>query len=177
MPFPVSPIQQKAINNLRNLGVYQERPVGKRGAYLVVDPGVTSGWALFSGNGYLVDWGQISGGVSGMALFLQEDLKEVPDAIIYEVYQIRGLAQNLPPAAKVTLALIALLKKFGKGHEIPTPGMQASNKPVAERWTRLTPQGPHSQSHWVDAVNHGWYFLVTKRIVIPTIVWAKEFAS
>ena len=133
--------------------------------YLAIDPGDTSGYAIFDKEGKVVDTGQVSG-LDGMHTFLFESLQELPDLVIIEefvLYKKKALQQS--GSKMVTSQIIGVIKSFCAVKSIKYVEQRSDVKPIAQMWSGVKPKGSHSQSHWVDAYNHGIYYLVRNKIL------------
>lgn len=133
--------------------------------YLAYDPGKTTGWARFSDAGDAVSYGQV-------------DLEELMDhldemaatgepiiAVIVEDWLLfkKKAAQQVGSRMEASQA-IGILKKFAKDVDAEFILQPSNIKSIAQKWTQLKPVGSHSQSHWVDAFNHGAYYLINAGI-------------
>ncbi len=132
--------------------------------YWAFDPGETTGYATFNEEGELMAAGQIYGFdslVEWLAVTPSDRLKAVicEDFIILrkkaavfagnkmEVIQAKGAIRAHTSSKKVKFIL-----------------QRSDIKPIAERLTGVRPKGKHSENHWVDALNHGKYYLIKQGI-------------
>lgn len=114
---------------------------------LALDPGKTTGWALFSNKGILVNSGEIPNH------FVTEWLDSIePGIVVVEDYR------NMPwkkqggsnmPASQV----IGMVKEYCRWRQIKVVLQQNTVKPIAYRWAGLK-----KKSHENDAIAHGWYY-------------------
>lgn len=135
--------------------------------YLAFDPGLTTGWAKFDNDGVIQASGQVShdGLMHLVDGFEVEHNTDPVKVVIYEVYRIfrhKAMAQvgSEVPAAQAIGIIKTLIRATG-AQEVKQPSHILS---IAEKWTGLSPVGDHKNSHWVDAFNHGAYWLIKEGI-------------
>lgn len=130
-------------------------------SYLSFDPGKTTGWCTWDENGDVLSSGQA--GLEELIVLCREWEKEKLVAIICEEFRLfKQKAVGQAGSTMETSQAIGIIKtlKSATGCELV---MQKPNiKTVAQKWTQLKPVGDHSQSHWVDAFNHGAFYLINK---------------
>jgi hypothetical protein len=126
------------------------------------DPGLTTGWVLWNyETGDLLDKGQIH--FDRIFNWFYEMEGHLPETIIVPVEDFRLM--NGKEKAQIgsrfeTVQVIGAIRLWLAPHRIEMFLQPASIKPIAERWTGLKPTGAHNKnSHWVDAYNHGAYYL------------------
>lgn len=135
--------------------------------YLAFDPGQTTGWCRFADNGDSVDYGQVyldelPGLIDLMVIWAKDDPLKV---IIYEDYRLFGhkakaqIGSKMPASVAIG-SILTLAHRTGA----PTVNQEARIKTIAQKWTQLKPPSNHAQSHWVDAYNHGAYYLINEGI-------------
>jgi hypothetical protein len=135
------------------------------GHVLTLDPGETTGWALFD-KGQLVEGGQwrtLSPAI--LADRIAEVIGEVPNLslIVYEEYRVRGNKFKEHVGSEVvTIQHIGAIKVVADELGIPlvkqTAGMAKGFATDAKlrRWGLYQP----NQRHFVDAIRHGCYWLL-----------------
>lgn len=135
----------------------------KNTEYLSFDPGAATGWAAFDKLGEEINFGTCES-IEELVHFL-DTFPGKPRVVIYERYRLRknkALQQSGSemPASVAIGAIVTHAILWGSD----TVKQEPSIKPMAELMSGIKPRGPHSQSHWVDALNHGVYYLVKKKI-------------
>lgn len=135
---------------------------------LAVDPGDTSGWALYQ-KGILTKWGQ-SRGLKG----LLSDLKNLPtpDVFVVEDYRIRPNVNHSYSRVN-TIQVIGAIKAKALENDAKFILQEPSIKPIAYKWLNMSPPKDHSISHETDAMAHGYYYLVRTNVRKP---WIEEQA-
>jgi len=136
--------------------------------YLSYDPGRTTGWARFTDDGEAAGYGQLTmdellAHVENMILLHNDDPIKV---LIVEDFVLFGhKAQQQTGSRMEASQVIGILRTLAErtGAEF---FLQPSNiKSLAEKWTQLSPKGMvHSKTHWIDAFNHGAYYLIKQGI-------------
>lgn len=130
--------------------------------YLSFDPGETSGWAKFNEHGDLEDKGQES--FETLCRFL-DAYSEPVKIVICEDFRIRrNKAKKFIGNRMETIQALGAIRAFAMRHNAEFILQDSGIKTIAERWTGVKPQGPHAQSHWVDAFSHGAYYLIREGI-------------
>ena len=131
--------------------------------YLSFDPGQTTGWCKFDDLGNATQWGQAS--FEELMDLCKEWEKEKWTAIIYEDFilfskKARQQAGSRMPASQAIGIIKTLIHATGA-----TAIRQSSDiKSGAEKLTQMKAPSNHAESHWVDAFNHGAYYLIKKGI-------------
>jgi hypothetical protein len=135
--------------------------------YLAFDPGLTTGWAKFDNDGAVLSSGQVSHEELAHLVdeFKIEHTTDPVKAVIYEVYRIykHKAASHVGSEVPASQA-IGIIKTL-----IYTTGAKEVKQPshilaIAKKWTGVAPVGDHRNSHWVDAFNHGAYWLIKEGI-------------
>jgi len=144
--------------------------MGKEEAhYLALDPGLHTGWCLWDAKGVFIDMGTIHGERE-----LHDFLASLPTAIEvviieeFRLFKNKALAQtgSKMPAPKA----IAQIETFARLWNARIVKQQSSIKANAEMLTGQSTKGmPHSQTHVIDAFNHGEYFLIKNGIKKLTV--------
>lgn len=133
--------------------------------YLAYDPGKTTGWARFSDEGEAVSYGQVS--LDELMDHLDEmaAVGEPIQAVIVEDWLLfkRKATQQVGSRMEASQA-IGILKKFAKDNDANFVLQPSNVKSIAQKWTQLKPVGSHANSHWVDAFNHGAFYLINAGI-------------
>lgn len=126
---------------------------------LSVDPGDTTGWAIlaFEG-GELMDSGQ-----SSITEFMDKldslDPASIKVIVAEDFILYANKAQAQTGSRFVASQVIGMLKAYARKDKIPVVMQQARLLPIAEKWSGVAKPKNHSISHWVDAYNHGFYYL------------------
>ena len=131
--------------------------------YLAFDPGETTGWASFSNDGNIADKGQLN--FNDLCSFLDNYCFPI-EAVICEDFRIkRQKAKAFIGNRMETIQAIGAIRAFASRQKVPYILQDSGIKSIAEKWTGVSTKGlPHSQTHWIDAFNHGAYYLVRQGI-------------
>ena len=134
------------------------------GFYLSFDPGKTKGWAMFDGNGQIIQYGQAS--LDELIDLTEEWARVWPiSTIIYESFVLfRHKARQQTGSKMEASQAIGIIKTLARKTDATLVEQDPTIKSLAQKWTQLKPIGDHSQSHWVDAFNHGAYWLIRQGI-------------
>lgn len=137
--------------------------MGKDPYYLAVDPGTHTGWAIWNEEGECIDCGTTH---SDEALHNKLSEFTTIKKVIIEDYTLwfhkaRKQAGSKMPAPKA----IGIVETFARNWEADIIKQGSDIKPIAEKWTGRSTKGiPKSQTHVLDALNHGDYFLIKNDI-------------
>lgn len=125
------------------------------------DPGGTTGWALFNySSGDLLDVGQVQFDQFFDWLNEMEGHLATTTAIVVEDFRLMGGKAKAQTGSRFeTVQVIGAIRQWASKYHTHILLQPPTIKPIAERWTDLRPKGAHSNSHWVDAYNHGAYYL------------------
>jgi hypothetical protein len=128
--------------------------------YLALDPGVHTGWATWYETGLLRSMGTTHS---------EEELHELLDAfpktikiVIIEDFTLwrhkaKAQAGSKMPAPKA----IAQIETFARQWGSEIVKQDSDIKSTAEKWTGQSTKGvPKIQTHVMDALNHGEYYLI-----------------
>lgn len=134
--------------------------------YLFIDPGETTGWALFNKDGKTINFGQIKG-TEEFSDWLSQ-LDPFPDLVVYEEYRLFShLAVQQSGSKMVTSQVVGIVKhECRRRKNVPCVAQPSSILPIAEiyaGWT-LKSKGAHSKTNGYAAILHGIYFLQKNRI-------------
>ena len=125
--------------------------------YLAVDPGHTSGWALFDDEGSLIEFGQFTLlELEVLDALFTNDLR----AAIVEDYRNHGFTQQKKWSRNETSKVIGGIETLGRMHKVPVYLQPNTVKTIGYKWAGLQAQpANHAISHQYDAVAHGVYWL------------------
>lgn len=131
--------------------------------YLAFDPGATTGWCKFDAQGNTLEWGQDN--FTELMEHCKEWEKEKWTAIIYEDFVLfskkaRQQAGSRMPASQA----IGIIKTLIHATGAEAIRQSSDIKSGAEKLTQMKAPSNHAESHWVDAFNHGAYYLIRKGI-------------
>lgn len=136
--------------------------------YLSYDPGKITGWARFQDNGEVVETGQLTidellAHVENMTLLNETDPIKV--IIVEDFILFKHKAQQQTGSRMEASQAIGILRTLAE-RTGATFFLQPSNiKSMAERFTQVSPKGQaHNKTHWIDAFNHGAYYLIQQGI-------------
>lgn len=143
--------------------------------YLAIDPGAgrkdTIGWALFGGDGILLEMGQVT--FDGLVEKLGEWSRLTITHVIVEEYRIRSQRIQTHVGSKVeTIQTIGAIKFWARSHRIIIVEQPATILPIAQKWFQIKMPADHSISHQISATLHGMYWL-HRQGIIPTALEEK----
>jgi hypothetical protein len=167
------PVQDYQMRCLITHGIKADVSRGNPNYYLAIDPGEGTGWATFSENGLPTDYGNVYGDAVGFYNFLHRPETfqlGFPRVVIYEKWGLLKF-KNKQGSTMLSSQVIGVIRGWGTSIEAELisqePGLNIGNA----KESGINAEGPHSQSHWTLAFNHGWHYLNEKRIVIPRLLW------
>jgi hypothetical protein len=130
---------------------------------LVVDPGDTTGYALFLENGELFRKGQ-----ADFDGFLDVILKYQFDRIVVEDYRLRSGKQAQQTGSRFqAVQVIGALKFAAKLRATPFELANVQAKTLGSMYSGVKPPSDHKKSHEIDAYNIGIYWLVYNKVIEP----------
>lgn len=131
---------------------------------LVVDPGDTSGLAVFTTTGTLVDRWQ--GSFEKVLEFLATS--NAIKTIIVEDYRLRKGKQAQQTGSRFqAVQVIGALKFYAYLHEAAFELETVQAKVLGSMYSGVKPPSDHKKSHEIDAYNIGIYWLVDNKIIEP----------
>ena len=136
--------------------------------YLSYDPGRTTGWARFSDTGDALGYGQVSmdellAHVESMIELHNDDPIKV---VIVEDFVLFGHKAKQQTGSRMEASqAIGILRTLADRTGAKFFLQPSNIKSLAEKWTQLSAKGKvHSKTHWIDAFNHGAYYLIKQGI-------------
>ena len=128
---------------------------------LAVDPGKVNGISIFRA-GKVVSIDQVH--LDELPHFLY-DFKDKYDydniVIVYENFKLfKGRAIQQSGSSMEASQAIGQLKMVAAQNRWKIYDQPPSIKPIAQKWSGSKPPKNHSQSHQIDAYNHGVYWLI-----------------
>jgi hypothetical protein len=140
----------------------------KEPAYLALDPGETTGWALFDEEGTILRYGQYVQGEQ--TEWLSENLTSELKAVICEEYRIYNSARQKRWSRNQTSKNEGAIQLLAEMRRVPFFLQPANVKAIGYKWAGLgSAPSNHAISHQYDAVAHGTYWLRQKGILKPSI--------
>lgn len=126
---------------------------------LALDPGMTTGWAIFGSNAQLIEYGQAN---MKEVVDLDELIKEhkISHIVAEDFRLFRHKAQRQSGSRMEAPQVIGMAKTWAAKFGCEFFLQPSSIKPIAEMWSQVKPPSNHANSHGVDAYNHGFYYLV-----------------
>jgi len=124
-----------------------------------IDPGKTTG---------VVEWSAEYKPIHYDQLLWEDPLYEYldkvldpPSVVVLEKFTLYGhKAKQQSGSDMLTSQIIGVVKSYARVWRSKLIEQPASIKPIAEKWSGVKPTGAHNKnSHWVDAYNHGYYYL------------------
>lgn len=139
---------------------------------LSFDPGDTTGW-VYQDPQKMIDYGQAKSLVEVIKV-VDEYIKET-DYIVIEDYVILGKKAMSHTGSRIpAIQIIGYLKAAALINKIPVKMYNARMKSIQQKRTQKFPVGAHSKNHWVDAYNHGRYFLIEQGLAKSALEILKE---
>lgn len=136
---------------------------------LAVDPGKSTGWAVFKGN-VIFDMG-ITRTVDEFSEWLDKFLWTYganPDTIVYEDFQLfKNKALQQSGSRMEATQVIGIIKHWGRQVEAEMIRQPASILPIAQKFSKMKMPSNHRDSHHISAANHAYYYLVTNNMILP----------
>lgn len=129
---------------------------------LVVDPGDTSGYAIFT------EEGELSVKMQGEFSHLLELLRDAKNLtrIVVEDYRLRGGKQAQQTGSRFqAVQVIGALKYHAYLHNIEFELATVQAKTLGSMYSGVKPPSDHKKSHEIDAYNIGIYWLVSQGII------------
>lgn len=132
-------------------------------AIIGVDPGDTTGIAVFSGNGVLVSTGQHT--VTELIKWVNAYLDPISVLVVedYRIYSRRAIQQSGSKVGAAQVIGIMKLWAVEKGAYMVLQG--ADLLPTASKISGVKMPSKHSVSHWVSAFNHAYLWMFQAGIV------------
>jgi hypothetical protein len=131
---------------------------------LAVDPGDTSGFALFAADGLLINKWQSNFDNSLEFLSPLTNLK----TIVVEDYRLRAGKQAQQTGSRFqAVQMIGALKYHAKLHGMAFELASVQAKTLGAMFSGVKPPSNHKESHEIDAYNVGIYWLVDNKIIEP----------
>lgn len=130
---------------------------------LVVDPGDTTGYAVFEEDGEFVDKGQ-----ADFDKFLDFLMASTFTRIVVEDYRLRKGKQAQQTGSRFqAVQVIGALKYLARQEHIGIELVNVQAKTLGSMYSGVKPPSDHKKSHEVDAYNIGIYWLVANDIIYP----------
>lgn len=132
-------------------------------SYLAIDPGITSGWAIFDEQGNVLNYGQFK--LDEVDDAIPELIHEKLIAVICEDYRNHGWMQQKKWSRNDTSKIIGRIEAIAALRKVPVHLQPNTVKAIGYKWAGLN-EAPsnHSISHQFDAVAHGVYWLQKNNI-------------
>ena len=174
MTAKLTALQEIQIKLMRHYGP-KTQEIGNPNHYLSFDPGEGTGWALWSENGYLNDFGNVYDDVNGVSdlirkIFWEPSVHNDPKVIIYEKWKLLK-TKEFYGSTLLSPQVVGVIRAFAHLVDAELVSNETNVKSTAEKWTGLKPVGAHSTQHFVDAINHGWHYLQQAKKITPRILW------
>jgi hypothetical protein len=128
---------------------------------LALDPGKTTGWAIFDAKGRMVDMGQAN---MKQIEDLDDKIKELKlSHIVYEDFKLfRHRATRQVGSRFEASQVIGKAETWAYKNDCEIVKQDPNIKSIAQKWSQVVPPSDHTKSHEIDAYNHGYYYLVKR---------------
>lgn len=131
---------------------------------LVVDPGDTTGYALFYDDGELYEKGQAD---FNKMLEMLSNVIHI-ERIVVEDYRLRAGKQAQQTGSRFqAVQVIGALKYHAYLHNIEFELATVQAKTLGSMYSGVKPPSDHKKSHEIDAYNIGIYWLVDNKVIEP----------
>lgn len=126
---------------------------------LSFDPGETTGW-VYQDIDKIIDFGQAKGLTE--LIEVCSKFEGITDHVVIEDYIILDKKARSHAGSRVpTIQMIGYLKAWAITNTSHEPTMYAARmKNIQQMQTGMKPIGAHKDNHWVDAYNHGRWYLI-----------------
>lgn len=129
---------------------------------LGVDPGDTTGIAVLTLDGQLQWFFQYS--EDALLDYLSNLAPAMYKHVAIENY-ITYKHVNQSGSKQIAARVIGMVTTWARLNKIPYSLQMAAVLTIAERWSKMIPRGAHDNTHWIDAYNHAYYWLVTNEYI------------
>lgn len=136
-------------------------------AYIAIDPGETSGFAMFDEVGELLKIGQYR--QSEQSQWLSENIQPTLMGVICEDYKNHSWKKQKNWSRNQTSKNIGAIEIICDLRQVPYYLQANTVKAIGYKYMGIEPPSNHSISHQYDAAAHGTFWLRTKGILKPTI--------
>lgn len=144
---------------------------------LSFDPGETTGWC-YQNPDEILGFGQASG--LAEVIDVCEQHKGKVDHVVIEDYVVLGHKAMSHSGSRVpAIQVIGYLKAWAIQQKLKVTLYNARIKPIQQKQTQMKPIGAHKDNHWVDAYNHGRWYLIQNKLAKTALEleWEKKHAN
>lgn len=147
---------------------------------LFIDPGKFNGWAKFSDQGKILDYGIVTGLDSFRIFLLKQSRDECPKKVIHEAYRIRpkpkreyekyaafGFSKDEREGHEITLMAVGTIQMWAETFDVEIGVQEVACLDPGYAYSGMPRATNHKLSHDRDAIAHGWYYFVRKGIIKP----------
>jgi hypothetical protein len=124
---------------------------------LAIDPGMITGICIMETNGKVLEIDNLP--LEEVYEILDKDMAQRIQLVIMEEYIVGNRAPYLKGSRNEASQVIGVVNAWARIYGIPIVMQMPGIKTIAERLSGKRPRGPHKENHWVDAFNHGYYWL------------------
>lgn len=121
------------------------------------DPGRTTGFAIFSGQGERKEFGQLT--MEEVDQFIDEYAEPVSVVVVEDFINFKKRVSKMAGSRNDASQVIGMLRVFARKKGAKFLLQPAGRKDEGAKLTQIFEPSDHSQSHWVSAYNHGFWFL------------------
>lgn len=137
---------------------------------LSLDPGKATGYAVFL-NGLPSKHMGIIRGLDEFDDFLSNYVQTygLPDLVVFENFKLFSWKAKQQSGSPMEASqVIGKIKFWAKLLGIPVVEQSPQILSVAVKWSKLPLPKNHDNSHHISAYNHGWFYLVSNGMQLPT---------
>lgn len=124
---------------------------------LCVDPGLLTGICIMDITGFVKSIGNHP--IDDIFELLTKDFAKNIQLVVCEDFIVGERASFLKGSKNEASQVIGIVKAWANKNNIPIVFQMAGIKTIAEKMSGKKPRGAHRENHWLDAFNHGYYFL------------------
>lgn len=137
---------------------------------LAWDPGETTGWAELNEKAELKNCGNAKGMIGVMGVFELYEGENKPDHVVIEEYRVfPGKAMMLTGKNNQTSQIEGMITAWCLKNKIKFTKYSSSLVEIQQKHSQVKPTGSHSNTHYVYAYNHGWWWLYKNKYVVSKL--------
>jgi hypothetical protein len=122
-----------------------------------VDPGMLTGICIMETNGFVRAIGNHP--IDDIYEMLDKDFAKDIQLVVMEDFVVGDRAAYLKGSKNEASQVIGIVNAWARKYKIPVVMQMSGIKTIAEKMSGKRPRGAHRENHWLDAFNHGYYFL------------------
>lgn len=124
---------------------------------LCIDPGMLTGLCTMTRVGMVREAANLN--MDEIYDKLNDSFADIIQLVVMEDYIVGIRAAKLKGSKNEASQIIGIVNAWARRHSIPVVMQVPGILVIAEKLSGKKPFGRHKDMHWMDAFNHGWYFL------------------